>query len=157
MEPAEQEPPRRRAWVAAAQARAQRAAERAELERGRHGSVDALFEMIDRDSDVAGGIIAGALAYRLFVWLLPLVLVVVVGLGIAADTTSESPEQAADKVGLAGLVSQSIAGAADSSARWYALLVGIPVLLFTTRSVLRALIGAHRLVWGDIRASAPRP
>jgi len=158
MEPAEkQSPSRRRAWVAAAQARGQQAARRAELERSRHRSLDALFEMVDRDSDVAGGIIAGALAYRLFIWLLPLALVVVAGLGIAADSASESPEQAADKVGLAALVSQSIAGAANSSARWYALLVGIPVLLVATRSVLRALIGAHRLVWHDIRAAAPKP
>jgi uncharacterized BrkB/YihY/UPF0761 family membrane protein len=60
-------------------------------------------------------------------------------------------------VGLAALVSQSISGAANSSARWYALLVGIPVLLYATRSVLRVLIGAHRLVWKDVRAAAPKP
>ena len=59
--------------------------------------------------------------------------------------------------GLAGLVSSSVASAADSSARWYALLVGIPILLYATRSVLRTLIVAHRLVWTDLRAQAPRP
>ena len=162
MEPAEERPgqedaSRRRAWTATAQLRAQRIAERASVERSRHRSVDTIFEMADRDNEVAGGIIAGALAYRLFIWLLPLALVLVAGLGIAADSASESPEQAADSVGLAGLVSQSISGAANSSARWYALLVGIPVLLYATRSVLRALIGAHRLVWTDVRAGAPKP
>src|SRR5262245_40891209 len=113
--------------------------------------------MVERDGEVGGGIIAGALAYRLFIWLLPLALVVVVGLGVAADAASESPEEAAKSVGLASLVSSSVASAAADVNRWYALLVGIPVLLYTTRSVLRALIGTHRLVWTELRAEAPKP
>jgi membrane protein len=113
--------------------------------------------MVDRDGEVAGGIIAGALAYRLFIWLLPLALVAVVGLGVVSDSIEQSAEETAESVGLAGLVSSSVAGAASSSNRWYALLVGIPVLLFTTRSVLRVLIGAHRLIWADARSAVPRP
>jgi uncharacterized BrkB/YihY/UPF0761 family membrane protein len=142
--------------IAAADARAERVRVRAQDERQRHGSVDAAFEMVDRDGEVGGGIIAGALAYRLFIWLLPLTLVAVAGLGIAADASSESPGSAARSLGLSGLVSASVADAAEGSGRWYALLIGVPVLVYTTRSVLRALIGAHRLVWTDVRASAPR-
>jgi uncharacterized BrkB/YihY/UPF0761 family membrane protein len=142
--------------IAAADARAERVRARAQDERQRHGSVDAAFEMVDRDGEVGGGIIAGALAYRLFIWLLPLTLVAVAGLGIAADASSESPGSAARSLGLSGLVSASVADAAEGSGRWYALLIGIPVLVYTTRSVLRVLIGAHRLVWTDVRASAPR-
>lgn len=158
MDPAEEKQlSRTRALAAGARERRERVVARMDAERGRHSSLDATLEMVDRDVEVGGGIIAGALAYRLFIWLLPLALVLVAGLGIAADTASESPEEAAQSVGLAGLVSQSISGAANSSARWYALLVGVPVLLFATRSVLRALIGAHRLMWRDVRASSPRP
>jgi uncharacterized BrkB/YihY/UPF0761 family membrane protein len=113
--------------------------------------------MVDRDGEVAGGIIAGALAYRFFIWLLPLALVAVAGLGIAADSASESPEETAETLGLGGLISGSIESAANSPNRWYALAVGIPVLVWTTRSVLRVLIGAHRLVWRDVRAAAPKP
>ena len=127
-----------------------------QAERRRHASVDAVFEMVDRDGEVGGGIIAGALAYRFFIWLLPLALVAVAGLGLAADSASESPEEAAESLGVGGLISSSIANAANSSNRWYALLVGIPVLLWLTRSVLRALIAAHRLVWADVRAAAPK-
>jgi uncharacterized BrkB/YihY/UPF0761 family membrane protein len=148
---------RLRARQAALKARSEQLSERAQAERGRHGSVDAVFQMVERDGEVGGGIIAGALAYRLFIWLLPFALVVVVGLGIAADATSESPEEAANSVGLAALVSSSIASAAKSPNRWYALLIGIPVLLYTTRSLLRALIGTHRLVWTELRAAAPKP
>lgn len=135
----------------------ERLAERAQAERGRHRSVDAVFEMVERDSEVAGGIIAGALAYRLFIWLLPLALIAVAGLGFAADASSESPEEAAKSLGLEGLITSSIANAANSPNRWYALLIGIPVLIWATRSLLRALIGAHRLVWTDVRAAAPKP
>ena len=144
-------------WAEARRADAERLAERAQGERSKHRSLDAVYEMVDRDGEVGGGIIAGALAYRLFIWLLPLALVVVAGLGIAADARSESPREAAGEVGLQGLISSSIASAADSPKRWYALLVGIPVLVWATRSVLRVLIGAHRLVWTDERSRAPKP
>lgn len=148
---------RLRARQAAIRARAEAYEKRLQEERAHHGSLAAAFEMVERDGEVGGGIIAGALAYRLFIWLLPLALVAVVGLGIGADAASESPQDAAKSVGLAALVSSSVASAAEGSTRWYALLVGIPILLYTTRSVLRALIGAHRLVWIDLRAAAPKP
>ena len=143
--------------AAAAQTRATRLSERAQEERSRHASLDAVFEMADRDAEIGGGIIAGALAYRMFIWLLPFALILVAGLGIAADSASESPQKAAKSLGLAGLVSHSVASTASNSARWYALIVGIPVLVWATRSMLRVLIGAHRLVWTDLRAAAPRP
>jgi uncharacterized BrkB/YihY/UPF0761 family membrane protein len=142
---------------AAFQARAQQVAERAEAAREDHATLDAMFEAVGRDVEVGGGIIGGALAYRFFIWLLPFALVLVAGLGIAADAAGDSPVEAAKTLGLAGIVSQSIASAASGANRWYALIVGVPVLLYVTRSVLRALIGAHRLVWTDLRASAPRP
>jgi len=154
--PEEEGQRRRELWAAAYQERARKLTERAQAERRRHTSVDAVFEMVDRDAEVGGGIIAGALAYRLFIWLLPLALVLVAGLGFAADAADRSPESAADSVGLSGLVSNSISGAAESPNRWYALAIGVPILIWATRSVLRALIGAHRLVWTDVRASAPR-
>jgi len=113
--------------------------------------------MVDHDSEVGGDIMAGALAYRLFVWLLPFALVVVAGLGFAADAESTSPAKAARSVGLAGVVSSSVASAARSPTRWYALLIGVPILLYVTRSFLRALIVTHRLVWSESRGAAPRP
>ena len=143
--------------AAALRERGRELAERAQAERARHSSVDAAFQMFDRDGDVGGGIIAGAIAYRLFIWLLPLALVLVAGLGVASDANHESPEQAARSIGLSALISSSVSAAADSSARWYALLIGIPILIWATRSLLRILIGAHRLVWTDVRAKAPRP
>lgn len=148
---------RGRAWIAATRGDAERLTQRAQAERRRHRSVDAVFDMVERDGEVAGGILAGALAYRLFIWLLPLALVAVAGLGIAADASSGTPEEAAKTLGVDGLVTRSIGQAAESPNRWYALVIGIPVLVWATRSLLRALIGAHRLVWMDVRTAAARP
>lgn len=148
---------RTRARIAAVQAMRGRIAKRAERERRVHGSLDAVLDMYDRDAEVGGGIMAGALAYRLFIWMLPLALVAVAGLGIAADAAGTTPREAADSMGFAGLVSSSVAGAARSSARWYALLVGVPVLLLATSSVLRTLLVSFRLVWTELRSAVPRP
>jgi len=148
---------RARQRTASFRTRADELAARAEAERRLHPSVDAVYDMADRDAEVGGGIIACALAYRLFIWLLPLALVVVAGLGFAADASSGSPEEAAASLGFEGLVTSSIANAAESPNRWYALVIGIPLLLWATRSLLRMLVGAHRLVWGDVRAAAAKP
>jgi len=153
-------PSRRDALVArraAMQARAKHLVDRVQAERKRHESVDVAFDMADRDLEVGGGIIAGALAYRLFIWLLPLALVSVAGLGFAADAISEGPEEAGRTLGVSGLVSSSVASAAQGPGRWYALLIGIPVLVWVTRSLLRTLIVTHRLLWQDVRAAAPKP
>jgi uncharacterized BrkB/YihY/UPF0761 family membrane protein len=141
----------------AIQARMDRLAERAHEERGRRGWVDAIFELVDRDAEVAGGVIAGALAYRLFIWLLPAGLVFVGGLGVIADSLSDSPKGVATRVGVGGIVSTSLNSASNSHSPWYALIVGVPILLYATRSVLRVLIGTHRLAWGDVRGARPKP
>ncbi len=143
--------------TAAVRARAEHLAERAQAGRENHSSLDAVFEIVDTDVEVGGGIIAGALSFRLFLWLLPLALVFVGGLGVIAGVTSNSPKAAAHAVGMAGLVSREFRGTATTASPWYALLVGVPLLLLATRSVLRVLIGVHRLVWADERAAAPKP
>jgi uncharacterized BrkB/YihY/UPF0761 family membrane protein len=131
--------------------RAEHYAAVAEASREEHGTVDALYVMVDRDSEIGGGILAGSLAYRLFIWFLPFSLVVVAGIGLGAEVVSESPTSAARSLGLRGVVSNSIAEASQSSSRWYAIVIGIPILLWATRGLLRALVVIHRLVWGDPR------
>lgn len=158
--PAPHEPGRAarlRAWGRSQQVRGQALAERARSERSHHPTVDTAFQMAERDGDTGGGIIAGALAYRFFIWLLPLALVLVAGLGFASSATSKTPQDAAATLGLAGLVSSSVAAAAEGSNRWYALIVGVPILVYVTRGLLRALIGAHRLVWEEPRSAKLKP
>lgn len=135
----------------------ERIANLAEGARGRHASIDIAFTSVDREGEVGGGIMAGALAYRLFIWLLPFALVLIGVLGLVSDATSDTPRDTASYVGVAGLVSRSVAEAAQATGHWYALAIGLPILVWTTRSLLRALIVVHRLVWGEARRAAPKP
>lgn len=130
---------------------------RAQEERHHRGWVDVIFEVADRDGEIAGGVIAGALAYRLFIWALPAGLVFIGGLGAVASARSDSPHDVASSLGIGGIVSHSLKNASKSHSSWYALIVGIPILLYATRSVLRVLIGTHRLAWGDVRDARPKP
>jgi hypothetical protein len=55
---------------------------RVEASRARHTSVDLGFDVVERDSTAGGGLLAGALAYRPFVVLVPAALMSVAGLGL---------------------------------------------------------------------------
>src|SRR6187455_1568403 len=105
----------------ALQGRVDNLSERAQNERGRHGWLDATFEVVDRDVEVAGGIISGALAYRFFLWLLPFGLVFVGGLGVVAEMTGRTPQNLGANLGIGSIVASSLQSASDSHTPWYAL------------------------------------
>ncbi|MBW8741532.1 MAG: hypothetical protein ACJ747_10495 [Gaiellaceae bacterium] len=72
---------------------------RADAARARHTSIDVGFSLIEHDSSIGGGLLAGALAYRLFVLLLPTSLLLVSGLGLYAGAVDESPSTVAKQAG----------------------------------------------------------
>jgi hypothetical protein len=74
-----------------------------ESSRADHASLDLGLSVVERDSAIGGGLLAGALAYRLFVLLLPSALLFVSGLGLYADTADKSAGQVAKDAGLHGL------------------------------------------------------
>jgi uncharacterized BrkB/YihY/UPF0761 family membrane protein len=117
----------------------------------------AAVRVFERDRAVGGEIMAGAIAFRLFVFLLPLVLVVVIVLGIAADASSD-PDEVAKTAGITGLAAQSVSESARSSSggRWIALFLGLVALYSTSRALARALRIAHALAWGGTYAPMKR-
>ena len=138
-------------------ARAQRYVERAEAFRSEHRSVDAVYVMADRDIEIGGGIMAGALAYRIFVWLLPFALVLVGGIGIAAERPRSRPRAPRGRSASRASCRTRSRRPHTGSSRWYAILIGIPILLWASRGLLKALIVVHRLIWGDVRREVPKP
>ena len=90
---------------------------RIEASRARHAYVDVGFDLVERDSSIGGALLAGALAYRLFVWLLPTSLLFVSGLGLYADAADKSPSEVARDTGLHGLIASEVASAASGRAR----------------------------------------
>jgi uncharacterized BrkB/YihY/UPF0761 family membrane protein len=134
---------------------------RANVESARtdHGSVDLCFSVVERDSAIGGGLLAGALAYRLFVLLLPSALLFVSGLGVYADTVDKSPGKVAEEAGLHGLIASQVASTASSNARWIVFSLMIPAVLYALAKLYRAIAIVHALVWhgsGRGRRTTPK-
>jgi uncharacterized BrkB/YihY/UPF0761 family membrane protein len=103
--------------------------------------------VVERDSDIGGALLAGALAYRLFVLLLPTALLLVSGVGLYAGATDKSPGEVARDAGLNGLIASEVASAASSRARGVVFILMVPAVLYATLTLYRALAKVHALVW----------
>jgi uncharacterized BrkB/YihY/UPF0761 family membrane protein len=125
---------------------------RVERARRRSATLDAAFETIERDSEIGGGMLAGALSYRLFVFALPLAFFLVSGLGLLANAVGSGPNALADSVGLAGVIAKQVASASGSSS-WWITLSAFLVLVYATRVLLRAVAIVHALAWERSAAS----
>jgi uncharacterized BrkB/YihY/UPF0761 family membrane protein len=117
--------------------------------RERHWLFDAAFGLWERDWTRQGPVLSAALAYRLFLWLLPFTLVLVTGLGFLADADEAAARDLAEDQGALGLTADSIADAArpGTTARVLALLIGIPALYIASVAAVKALRSSHAFVW----------
>jgi len=137
---------RRRQWLASEQIRLQ-----AELEthRRRSGMVDAGFLVQELDARVGGGILAGALAFRIFLFMVPVVYVVFTVLGVASRALGHDPAQLARDAGIAGILAGTVVKVADQGT-WtlVTLILGAVVTMFITAGgLLKALYVVHWLIW----------
>jgi uncharacterized BrkB/YihY/UPF0761 family membrane protein len=121
-----------------------------EERRPRVRSVDATLSAYERDRDRAGFLLAGALAYRLFLWLLPFTLLIVGGLGFLEASSHDDPSNLADHLGVVGLASKSVSQAAADAehARFFTLLIGIPALYLASLGAIKAFRAVSALAWG---------
>ena len=88
-------------------------------------ALDATFETIERDSHIGGGMLAGALSYRLFIFALPLAFFLVSGLGLVAQALGVEPNVVANSVGIAGTVTKQVQGAAKGSSNWWVAVASL--------------------------------
>jgi uncharacterized BrkB/YihY/UPF0761 family membrane protein len=123
-----------------------------ERARGRSPAVDAAVGVLRRERPVASGILAAALAFRLFALLIPLAYVLVAGIGLTLGS-AERAGQAEDH--LSDLVVDSIAAVARTSerGRFVALVVGGVATLVAAGGVVEVLRWVHVLAW---RVAPPR-
>jgi membrane protein len=120
---------------------------RVEAARTRHPSLDVGFNVFERDAAIGGGLLAGALAYRFFVLLLPTALLFVSGIGLYADAADKSTREAATDAGLQGLIASQVASTARGGARWAVFLVAVPVALYAAARLYRAIAITHAIAW----------
>ena len=132
---------RMRVRFAAARASARSASER-------HVSVAVPFRAAERNRRVASSVLAGGIAYRLFLWLLPFGLILGGALGFMdADTTEDAVEDG----GLPAAVVNAIGDAARAteSDSWWLLAVGVSLLLYAGYTGAKAVQLIHSLVWDE--------
>ena len=98
---------------------------------------------------VGGTVLAGALAYRIFIWLLPLTLVVVLGLGLlagSADRRGRDPRRRR-----ADGIPREVGRRGGRGTRGWALVaglvVGLVVLVYQSYALLRAVRAVTALAW----------
>jgi uncharacterized BrkB/YihY/UPF0761 family membrane protein len=131
---------------------------RVEAARPHHATVDFGLTLFERDASIGGGLLAGALAYRLFVLLLPTALLFVSGLGLYAGAVDKSTSEAAREAGLHGLIASQVASTSSSDARWLVFILMVPAVLYATATLYRALAIVHGIVWhGSGRGARPTP
>jgi uncharacterized BrkB/YihY/UPF0761 family membrane protein len=117
--------------------------------RGSSRSVDVAFIAYEHNRDAAGSLLAGALAYRLFLWTLPVALVLVGGLGFLSSENPGDPGRAVRDAGITSIPAQSVNQAATTSTRawWLVVIFGVALTYLASVALVKALWAAHALVW----------
>ena len=113
-----------------------------------HVALAVPIRAVERNRRVAASVLAGGLAYRLFLWLLPFGLLVGGALGFL---NAGSTEKAVSKGGLPGAISNAVGDASRSahSSSWWLLAAGVPLLLWAGFSGAKAVQLVHSLVWDE--------
>jgi uncharacterized BrkB/YihY/UPF0761 family membrane protein len=146
---------RARAQVEHTRARAEEAFRKLETARRTNVVVDTGFDLYDRDVTAGGPVLAGALAFRLFVFVVPYVFVLLTILGSAANLQDKSASDVAKDTGLTGIIAKSIADAKRQSdgVQVVSLVVGTYALYLAARGVVKTTRAVHALAW---RVRLPR-
>ena len=121
-------------------------------------ALDLFWEFFARFKRLNGTVLVGHIAYRTFVWLAPMMLVLAAGLGFSTETFDVV--RYAQDMGVSADTAEDAVTQAETS-RVTALVVGLPALAFATWSLIRGMHYAYSQVWeveiktrkGTVRAS----
>jgi len=136
--------------VARARARAREAADQVVEARTRVVPLDVAWTTFERDRSKNGNVIAGAVAFRLFVYLLPLYLLVLVAAGVAFSIDPASPDKLATNAVVSSYIASTIADASERShsSLWLLVIVTLYALSSAGLTAFRTIATAHTSAWG---------
>jgi uncharacterized BrkB/YihY/UPF0761 family membrane protein len=119
--------------------------------RTRNELVDAALEAGDIDRRRAGSLLAGGIAFRVFLWLLPAALFAAGVTGLFRFTGSSEPDRVARTLGLGASVATIVRQATKQSQKGPAVLlaIGLVLMLYMSMSLIRALRVAFVLAWEE--------
>jgi|tagenome__1003787_1003787.scaffolds.fasta_scaffold20975985_1 uncharacterized BrkB/YihY/UPF0761 family membrane protein len=137
--------------------RVDRTRRRLEESRPRSKLVDTLFGAVESDVAAGGGVLAGAVAFRIFLFLVPYVFMLVAVFGLGASAADEDPGTLARKSGIGGIAAKAFAGVGDLSTgeRLVSFAVAAFALLLATRALLKVLRIVHALIWRTRAGKVP--
>jgi uncharacterized BrkB/YihY/UPF0761 family membrane protein len=138
-----------KAKKAAAQAKFVEVRRSLEEARPHSKTIDLAFAWWEHDVATGGAVLAAALAFRLFLFLVPYVFALVYGLGLFADAAGRDPERVAQQVGVAGLIATTIKVAGDQSitTRVIVFVTAAVAMIIAGRAVVKVVSVSHALVW----------
>jgi uncharacterized BrkB/YihY/UPF0761 family membrane protein len=113
------------------------------------------LEVLENERRLGGPLLAGGVAFRMFLWLTPLGLVVA---GVLSFWSARDPlglESAAKEFGVGAAAAHAAARALEQSDRdiFLVIAIGVALLAWFTLGALRALLLAYALAW---RVDPPR-
>jgi len=140
-----------RSRVDDARSRAARAHERLEAARVRSRPVALGFEMWDRDRAAFGPLLAAALAFRLFLFIVPFTVFLLAAVGQVA--VSEGSLATSKALGLRGTLASAVnqSTSETQTSRWLLLLAGLFGSLYVGAKAAKTIRTAHAAVWGIAR------
>jgi membrane protein len=106
-------------------------------------------EVLQTERELGGGLIAGGVAFRIFLWLVPFGLVVAAVLSFWGDLDSDGLESAARRFGVGAAAAQAASEALQFGDRNAVLVLvfGLVLLAWFMLGAVRALVLAHALAW----------
>jgi uncharacterized BrkB/YihY/UPF0761 family membrane protein len=106
-------------------------------------------EVLQTERELGGGLIAGGVAFRIFLWLVPFGLVVAAVLSFWSDLDSDGLESDARRFGIGATAAQAASEALQVGDRNAVLVLafGLVLLAWFTLGAVRALVLAHGLAW----------
>jgi membrane protein len=124
---------------------------------GRRPALSAVLAVARRDVDVGGTLLAGALAFRLFIWLLPCCLLMTAVLGFTA-TSDRAVDELDTTLGMSPLTASMLGQIAAQAehGRYVTAIVSLVLLAWAGLTLSRALDRIHDRVWRGRRGRGPR-
>jgi uncharacterized BrkB/YihY/UPF0761 family membrane protein len=138
-----------RSRVERVRAAIERAREQVEAKRQTSTTVSIAFDAFGHDTEAGGSVLAAALGFRVFLFLVPYVGFLLIVTGYISDWFDRDATQLFSGRGIAALTANGITTTQDWSrgARISALVVVAYALFLAARSFLKVLRIVHMLVW----------
>ncbi|MFM8973604.1 MAG: YhjD/YihY/BrkB family envelope integrity protein [Actinomycetota bacterium] len=115
----------------------------------RSGVFDATVRAWEHDTEVGGGIVGAAVAFRLFLFMVPFSFFTATALGAGARLADQTTADVAHRAGIGGVIAKGATSAESLGTRSQVivLLVAGYATLSTARTAVGTLVRAHCLVW----------